>query len=131
MPARQKLQRDNSCCSVAAQLYPHSGGYFARRSELKPSLVGQSYDGSCHVQESPHPRAPKSQKSLKTAFPGIPARSVKKVSKKSQNDPKTSQKDYKISVRGLFRHFFDTPGGEAREDRFETFLGFRARGLFP
>ena len=38
-----------------------------------------------HIQESPHPRAPKSPKSLKKEFPGLPARSVKKVSKKSTN----------------------------------------------
>ena len=49
---------------------------------------------------------------------------------KSQNELKTSPKDYKISVRGLSRHFFDTPGGEAREDRFETFLGFRGSGVW-
>ena len=31
-----------------------------------------------------------------------------------------------MSVRGLFRHFFDTLGGEAREDLFETFWDFGA-----
>ena len=40
-----------------------------------------------------------------------------------------SQKDYKIKVRGLFRHFFDTPGREAREHLFETFSGFRGSGV--
>ena len=39
-----------------------------------------------------------------------------------------SQKDYKINVRGLFRHCFDTPGGEAGEVLFETFGDFGARG---
>ena len=36
-----------------------------------------------------------------------------------------SQKDSKKGVRGLFRHFFDTPGREARKRLFETFWGFR------
>ena len=39
-----------------------------------------------------------------------------------------SQKDYQISVRGLFRHFFATPGREAWEPLFETFQGFRGSG---
>ena len=39
-------------------------------------------DCNPHIQESAHPRAPKSPKSLKKVFPGLPARSVKKVSKK-------------------------------------------------
>ena len=41
-----------------------------------------------------------------------------------------SQKHSKISVRGLFRHFFDTPGREARERLFETFWGFRGSGVW-
>ena len=41
-----------------------------------------------------------------------------------------SQKDHKISVRGLFRHFFDTPGREAREHLFETFRGFQGSGAW-
>ena len=44
-------------------------------------------DGNRHIQESPHPRAPKSAKSLKKVFPGLPARSLgpEKESKRSQN----------------------------------------------
>ena len=42
-------------------------------------------------------------------------RTVKKVSKKVPKDPQRSQKDYKISVRGLFRQFCDTAGREAWE----------------
>ena len=45
-------------------------------------------------------------------------------------DPKKSQKGVKISVWRHFRHFFDTPGGEAREDPFETFWGFRGSGVW-
>ena len=41
-----------------------------------------------------------------------------------------SQKDSKISVRGLFRDFFDTPGREAQERLFETFWGFRGSGVW-
>ena len=63
-----------------------------------------NYDCNPHIQESPHPRAPKSPKNLKELFPGLPARSVKKVSKKSLNT------DF-VVVLTLFRvisHFFDT-----------------------
>ena len=77
-----------------------------------------------HIQESPHPRAPESPKSLKKDFPGLPVGSVKKVSKKSPNT------DFEVFFSGhlaLFRHFFDTPGREAREHHFETFWGFRAQ----
>ena len=49
------------------------------------------------------------------------------MSKKVPNDPKKSQKGYKISVRGLFRHFFDTPGRESFLRRFGDF-GARACG---
>ena len=61
----------------------------------------------------------KSQKGL--SGPG--ARSVKEVSKKSKTTLKKSEKGVKIS----FRHFFGTPGGEAREDVFETFGDFGAQ----
>ena len=44
---------------------------------------------------------------------------------KSPKRPKRSQKGVKISLQVLFRHFFDTPGGEGREDLFETFCEFR------
>ena len=50
-----------------------------------PVCVHRAYDCNPHIQESPHPRALKSPKSLKKAFPGLPARSVKKVSEKSPN----------------------------------------------
>ena len=89
----------------------------------------RSYDGNRHIQESPHPRAPKSQKSLKTVFPGLPARSVKKVSKKSPNT------DFAVFLT-RFRVFWDFStlfrhsGRGAREDRFETFLGFRGSGVW-
>ena len=35
-----------------------------------------------------------------------------------------------MSVRGLFRHFFDTPGRESWEDLFETFGGFWGPGVW-
>ena len=57
-----------------------------------------------HIQESPHPRAPESPKSLKKDFPGLPVGSVKKVSKKCPNT------DFVVFFT-LFRviwHFFDT-----------------------
>ena len=58
------------------------GGLETRVSNPKTCY---SYDGNPHIQESPHPRNPKSPKSLKKAFLGLPGRSVKKVSKKSPN----------------------------------------------
>ena len=47
------------------------------------------------------------------------------MSKKSPNTDFDTFFDSFSGLLGLFRHFFDTPGGEAWEDRFETFLGFR------
>ena len=79
------------------------------------------------VSTPPSPEIPKkSQKGV----PGPPGPECQKSVEKVPNDPKKSQKDYKISVRGLFRHFFDTPGGEAREVLFETFWGFRGSGVW-
>ena len=49
---------------------------------------------------------PEIPESLKTVFPGLLAQSVKQVSKNSQKYGKY----VKISVQGLSRHFFDTPG---------------------
>ena len=83
---------------------------------LLNTYFGYVCDWNRHIQESRGPLGPKSPKSLKK---------VKKVPQNVPNDLKKSQKDYKISVRGLFRHFFDTPGREAREVPFETFWGFR------
>ena len=58
----------------------------------------------------------------------MPARSVKKVSKKSPNTDFVVFFDSFSGHLGLFRHF-DTPGREAREVLFETFFGdFGARG---
>ena len=77
----------------------------------------------------PRPFGPEIPKKSQKGLPGHPGpecQSVEKVPK----DPKKSQKDIKISVRGLFRHFFDTPGGEAWEDLFETFRGFRGSGAW-
>ena len=58
----------------------------------------------------PGPPRPECQKSVENLVP---------------KNPKKSQKGVTISVRGLFRHFFDTPGQEAQEDLFETFWGVR------
>ena len=60
--------------------------------------------------------------------PGPPGPECQKCVLKVPNDPKRSQKDYKNSARGLFRHFFDTPGGEAQEVLFETFGDLGAQG---
>ena len=71
---------------------------------------------------------PKSPKSLKKVFLGLSAWSVPKVSKRVKKKPK-SQKGVKITVRGLLRHFFHTPGLKAPDEFFETFWGFRGSGV--
>ena len=70
------------------------------------------------IHRSLHTPEPRNPRKVSKVFPGLPARSVKNVSKKSQSTRKRVKKGVKISVRGLFRHCFDTPGQEAREDLF-------------
>ena len=86
--------------------------------------IGAAIYRSLHT---PEPRNPQkvSKGGSRASRPG-----VSKKCRKVPNNPKKSQKDYKISVRGLFRHFFDTPGREAREVLFETFWGFRGSGVW-
>ena len=79
---------------------------------------------SPEVLWAPHPQKVSKRRS-RASRPG-----VSKKCRKVSNDSKMSQKDSKISVRGLFRHFFDTPGREARERLFETFWGFRGSGVW-
>ena len=83
-----------------------------------------------HIQESPHPRAPKPPKSLEKDFPGLPARSVKKVSKKSPNT------DFGVFLT-LFRVIWDFFGtfltlraGRPGNTFFDTFWGFRGSGVW-
>ena len=99
--------------------------------KLQIKLVRRlSCDWNRHMQEgSPEALWAQYPKSLKKVFPGLPARSVKKASK-SPKEPEKSQKAVKIRARGLFRHFFDTPGDFAREDLFETFWRFRGSGAW-
>ena len=56
--------------------------------------------------------------------------SSSKVSPYTGIGPWMALKGIMISACGLFRHFFDTPGSEAREDLFETFWGFRGSGMW-
>ena len=67
------------------------------------------------MQESPQPRALESPKSLKKVFLGLPAGSVKKVSKKSANTDFLFFFD-SLSVLWDFFDTFDTSGRQARED---------------
>ena len=60
-----------------------------------------------------------SKGSSRASRPGVP-----KKCRKGPKAPKKESKRTQNCVRGLFRHFFDTTGGEAREDLFETFWGF-------
>ena len=71
----------------------------------------------------------KSPKSLKKVFPDVPARSVKKVLKKKvPNDPKISQKDCKISARGLFDTSLTLRAGRPGNTFLRLFGDFGARG---
>ena len=108
--------------SIPRQLFCVISSVCVCNSEVK------SCDWSRHIQESPHPRAPESPKKSQKGLPGPPGPECQKSVEKVPNDPKKSRKDYKISVRGLFRHFFDTPGREAREVLFETFWGVSGLG---
>ena len=68
---------------------------------------------------------------LKNLFPGLPTRSVEIASKKSPNiDFDTFLTLFRVLLLGLLRHFFDTPGGEAREELFETIWGFWGSGVW-
>ena len=66
----------------------------------KNSLTQKSYDGNRHIQQSRGAMALKSPKSLKKVFPGFPACSVKKASKKS---PRTRKR-----VENVFGGFVNT-----------------------
>ena len=72
---------------------------------------------------TPEPRNP--QKVSKRSSPASPL-GVSKKYRKSPKRPENESKRCQNQCSGTFRHFFDTPGGEAREDCFETFLGFRS-----
>ena len=74
------------------------------------------------MQESRGPLGPKSPKSLTKVFPGLLTQSVKKYQKKSQQTRKES-KWCQNQCSGTCSTLFDTPGGEAREDRFLRLLG--------
>ena len=90
-----------------------------------PKLRLQSpYTG---VSTPPTPEIPKkSQKGV----PGPPGPECQKSVEKVPAHPFWSLFDSFSSHLGLFRHFFDTPGREARERLFETFWGFRGSGVW-
>ena len=89
----------------------------------KRPFVHNSCDPSRHLQESPDPPGPKSQKRLKKGLLGGPQKSPKKYLKKSKN----TQKCPKIGISWLFRVFFETFLRTPKKTLFETFLRFRAR----
>ena len=80
-------------------------------------------DPSRHLQESPGPPGPKSQKSLKKGLSGGRQKSPKKYPKKSKN----TQKGPKIGIFRLFLLFFGTFLQTPQKTFFETFLRFQAR----
>ena len=79
------------------------------------------------VSTPPTPEIPKkSQKGV----PGPPGPECQESVEKVPAHPFWSLFDSFSSHLGLFRHFFDTPGREARERLFETFWGFRGSGVW-
>ena len=78
-------------------------------------------DPSRHLQESPGPPGPKSQKSLKKGLFGGLEKSLKKYPKKSKNTEKIPKRA-KIGIFRLFRVFFET----FFQTLLKTFLRFRA-----
>ena len=69
----------------------------------------------------PRPSRPEIPKKPQKGLPGPPSLECQKSIEKVQNDPKRVKKVSKSVFGDFFRHFFDTPGGEVREDPFETF----------
>ena len=76
----------------------------------------------------PRPCVPEILKKSQKGLPRPPGPKCQKSVEKVPKDPTKSQTGVKFSVRGLFRHFSDTPGGEARGDPFDTFGDLGARG---
>ena len=73
----------------------------------------------------PRPSGPEIPKKSQKGVSGPPGLECQKSGEKVPNDPNMSQKDYKISVRGLFDTFLTL-----RERLFETFWGFRGSGVW-
>ena len=80
-------------------------------------------DPSDHLQESPGPPGPKSQKSLKKSLFGGLQKSPRKYPKKTKN----TQNWTFLGIFRLFRVFSGTFLQTPKNTLFETFLGFRAR----
>ena len=94
--------------------------------DLAVTLYG--CDPSRHLQESPGPPGPKSQKSLKKSLFGGLQKSPQKYPKKSETTPKSPS----LGIVGLFRVFSGTFLQTPKKTLFETFLRFwgqRARRL--
>ena len=101
--------------SCDSNLYPNLPPIlkFSSMNEI-PSEIGFKVCDVYRSLHTPEPRDPK-KKSQKRLL-GLPPRSVKRVLKKPPNT------DFDTFLTLFRRHFL---GREAREDLFETFLGFR------
>ena len=86
-----------------------------------------SYDWSGHIQESWGPLGPKSPKSLRKVFPGLRARSVKKVSKKCQMTWKRVKR-LQNQCSGTFSTLFWHSGRGGPGSPFWDFLGISGLG---
>ena len=87
-----------------------------------PKIEGKNCDPSRHLQESPDPPGPKSQKSLQKGPFGGPQKSLKKYPEKSKNTDFWTF----LGIFRLFRVFFGTFLRTPKKTFFETFLRFRA-----
>ena len=81
-----------------------SRDFYCDFKSLRLQFCASDCDCNPHIQESPHPRAPKIPKKSKKVFPGLPVRSVKKVSKKFPN----TDFDTLLTLFQVFWDFFDT-----------------------
>ena len=79
---------------------------------------------AAHLQESRGPPGRKPRKSLKKVFLGLPAKSLKKVPKRSKSPQKVSKKCH-FGDFSTFSGLFETLGRKAQEDFLRPFRGFR------
>ena len=123
VPRRSDFRRQPPTGEVTSRILGFSDLF-----QKTPFLRIWCCDGNRHIQESPHPRAPKPPKSLKKAFPGLPARSVKKVSKKSPNTNFVVFLTHFQVIWDFFDTFLTLRGGRPGNTFLRLFRGFGARG---
>ena len=99
-------------------------------SKGKGSWCGCHVHCDCNpqIREAPHPRAPKSPKSLKKVFLGLLAQSVKTSDEKVPKDPKRVTKVSKSMFEDFFGTFLTLRAGRPGKTFLRLFGGFGAQG---